>query len=147
MSPSYNPKTKTMHFSSQGWPGIGGFDVFKTTGELRDWSNPENVGYPINTSVDELYFVKEQGGDAEVLWRQGRQGHWEDVQETGRGRLRRSHLGGVRRGLEGAPGMGADRVHRQADVLGVGGDLGEHETQRVGAVGMDDVAGVDPVAQ
>ena len=64
MSPSYNPNTKTMHFSSQGWPGIGGFDVFKTTGELREWSNPENVGYPINTSVDELYFVKEKGGDA-----------------------------------------------------------------------------------
>ena len=63
MSPSYNSSTKTMYFSSQGWPGLGGLDVFKTTGELREWSTPENIGYPINTSVDELYFVKERAGD------------------------------------------------------------------------------------
>ena len=64
MSPRYNVDNKTMYFSSEGWPGLGGFDVFKTVGELKDWSEPKNIGYPINTGVDELYFSKEKNGDA-----------------------------------------------------------------------------------
>ena len=64
MSPRYNIDNKTMYFSSEGWPGLGGFDIFKTIGELKDWSQPKNIGYPINTGVDELYFSKEKEGDA-----------------------------------------------------------------------------------
>lgn len=64
MSPRYNIDSKTMYFSSQGWPGLGGFDIFKTIGELKDWSVPKNIGYPINTGVDELYYSKEMNGDA-----------------------------------------------------------------------------------
>ena len=63
MSPRYNVGNKTMYFSSEGWPGLGGFDIFKTVGELKDWSKPKNIGYPINTGVDELYFSKEKTGD------------------------------------------------------------------------------------
>jgi len=62
MSPRYNVETKKMSFSSQGWPGLGGFDIFKTKGEMSDWSEPQNVGYPINTKVDELYFSNETSG-------------------------------------------------------------------------------------
>jgi len=57
MSPFYDNSTKTMYFSSNGWPGLGGLDVFKMTGEVNKWSPPINVGYPVNTSVDELYYV------------------------------------------------------------------------------------------
>lgn len=64
MSPNYDQNTKTLYFSSQGWPGVGGFDIFKATGELDDWTEPENIGYPINTSVDELYFVLESSGES-----------------------------------------------------------------------------------
>ena len=64
MSPRYNIDNKTMYFSSEGWPGLGGFDIFKSIGEIKDWSEPKNIGYPINTGVDELYFSKEKGGDA-----------------------------------------------------------------------------------
>lgn len=63
-TPRYNKDNKTMYFSSDGWPGLGGLDVFKTVGEQKEWSVPENVGYPINTNVDELYFVQEEEGDA-----------------------------------------------------------------------------------
>lgn len=63
MSPRYNIDNKTMYFSSEGWPGLGGFDIFRTIGELKDWSEPKNIGYPINTGVDELYFSKEKAGD------------------------------------------------------------------------------------
>ena len=64
MSPRYDVENKTMFFSSQGWPGLGGFDIFKTKGAMNDWSVPQNVGYPINTKVDELYYSKDISGDA-----------------------------------------------------------------------------------
>lgn len=57
MSPYYNFDTKSMYFSSQGWPGLGGYDIFKTVGALKTWTVPENVGYPINTNVNEQFFV------------------------------------------------------------------------------------------
>lgn len=57
MSPYYNFEQNTMYFSSQGWPGLGGFDIFSTTGELNSWTEPKNLGYPINTSVNEQFFV------------------------------------------------------------------------------------------
>lgn len=57
MTPYYDMDSRSMYFSSEGWPGLGGFDVFESTGELRNWSEPTNLGYPLNTSVDELYYV------------------------------------------------------------------------------------------
>jgi len=48
----------TLYFSSKGHNTMGGYDVFFTT--LSDdgfWSNSENVGYPINTPLDDLYYI------------------------------------------------------------------------------------------
>jgi len=65
MSPYYNFDQKTMYFSSEGWPGLGGYDIFSTLGELKTWTLPKNVGYPINSNVNEQFFVltpnKEEG--------------------------------------------------------------------------------------
>ncbi len=65
MTPWYDKENKTMYFSSEGWPGIGGLDVFSTTGELKNWEPPKNIGAPINSSTDDLYFVKsaQEGGE------------------------------------------------------------------------------------
>lgn len=63
MTPFYDTETKTMYFSSEGWPGVGGFDIFSTTGELKSWEPVKNIGYPINTSVDELYYTLLPGKD------------------------------------------------------------------------------------
>lgn len=57
MSPYYDQETRKMYFSSMGWPGLGGFDVFKTTGGMSKWSKPKNIGFPINTGVDDIYFT------------------------------------------------------------------------------------------
>lgn len=55
---SLSPDGKTMYFSSKGHNTMGGFDIFKTTrDENGKWSEPENLGYPINTPDDELFFV------------------------------------------------------------------------------------------
>ncbi len=57
MSPYYNFDQKTMYFSSQGWPGLGGYDIFSTIGSLKTWTAPKNLGFPINTNVNEQFFV------------------------------------------------------------------------------------------
>ncbi len=57
MTPFYNFPNRTLYFSSTGLPGIGGLDIFKTFGERKKWSDVENVGYPINSSYDDLYYT------------------------------------------------------------------------------------------
>lgn len=57
ITPYYNVETKTLYFSSNGLPGIGGFDIFKAAGEINSFEVPQNVGYPINSSFDDLYFI------------------------------------------------------------------------------------------
>jgi len=57
LTPWFDIATRTLYFSSNGHPTIGGLDVFSTNGELRTWTAPENLGSPINTSTDELYYV------------------------------------------------------------------------------------------
>ncbi len=49
---------KEMYFSSKGHNSMGGFDVFHTV-RLDDgtWSDPENLGFPVNSPEDELFFV------------------------------------------------------------------------------------------
>lgn len=53
--PYLHPDGKTLYFASNGHPGLGKTDVFKSTllpnGE---WSEPENLGYPINTAEVEF---------------------------------------------------------------------------------------------
>ncbi len=53
-----HPDGKTMYFSSQGHKGIGGFDIFRTEKKNdTTWTAPENIGYPINTPDDDVFFV------------------------------------------------------------------------------------------
>ncbi|GLR18937.1 OmpA family protein [Portibacter lacus] len=53
-SPFFHPDGKTLYFKSEGHPGMGSFDLFKSE-LLADstWSEPENLGYPINTEDHE----------------------------------------------------------------------------------------------
>ncbi len=49
-SPFIHPDNKSLYFSSDGWPGLGGFDLFVSRKNKNSgWSNPRNLGYPINT--------------------------------------------------------------------------------------------------
>ena len=57
MSPFYDNSSRTLYFSSTGHQGLGGYDIFKSQGELRKWLDTRNMGYPINSSYDDLYFT------------------------------------------------------------------------------------------
>ncbi len=63
-TPTILDDNKTMYFSSQGHYSMGGFDVFHTT-LLADntWSAPLNVGYPINTVGNDLFYIPKANGE------------------------------------------------------------------------------------
>jgi tetratricopeptide (TPR) repeat protein len=55
-SPFYENKSNSIYFSSEGHNGFGGLDVFNAKGMTRKWQYPINLGHPINSSVDDIYF-------------------------------------------------------------------------------------------
>jgi len=58
-----HPDGKTLYFSSKGHDSMGGYDIFKSTlSEKGQWSEPENLGWPINTPDDDVYFVLSASG-------------------------------------------------------------------------------------
>jgi len=57
-SPFILPDGVTLYFSSKGHESMGGFDIFTSTlSEDGFWSEPENIGYPINTTDDDMFYV------------------------------------------------------------------------------------------
>jgi tetratricopeptide (TPR) repeat protein len=51
-------KGKTLFFSSQGHINIGGYDLFRSDLQSNGlWSEPKNLGYPINTPDDNIFFM------------------------------------------------------------------------------------------
>jgi len=53
-SPYIHADDSTLYFCSNGWPGLGGMDLFVShLGKNGQWQKPQNLGYPINSSGDE----------------------------------------------------------------------------------------------
>jgi outer membrane protein OmpA-like peptidoglycan-associated protein len=72
---------KKLYFSSESHKGMGGYDIFETTlvnPAKNEWSPPVNVGYPINTADNDIYFV----GTSD-----GKRGYYASVREDGLGYL------------------------------------------------------------
>lgn len=57
-APQIHVDGKTLFFSSKGHEGMGGYDIFSSTLNITDstWAKPRNIGYPINTADDDIYF-------------------------------------------------------------------------------------------
>lgn len=54
-------KEDKLYFSSQGHNSMGGFDVFVIERDNDGmWSNPKNLGYPINTPNDDIFFKMDE---------------------------------------------------------------------------------------
>ncbi len=58
--PFLSPDGRTLYFSSKGFENMGGYDIFKNTWdeEKQAWSAPVNLGSPINSPYDDIYFVE-----------------------------------------------------------------------------------------
>ncbi|MDD3685868.1 MAG: OmpA family protein [Bacteroidales bacterium] len=58
-----HPDGRTMYFCSKGHNTMGGLDIFKTTKNADgQWTTPINIGYPINTPLDDAFFVTTASG-------------------------------------------------------------------------------------
>ncbi|MDR3094158.1 MAG: OmpA family protein [Bacteroidales bacterium] len=52
-----SPDGNTLYFSSNGYPGMGGFDIYKSRKDENGvWGEPVNLGYPINGHDDDLFY-------------------------------------------------------------------------------------------
>lgn len=62
--PNISPDGKTFYFSSNGYTSMGGYDIFKAdiNPETQQFSNPRNLGYPINTPEDNYNFRVSSNG-------------------------------------------------------------------------------------
>lgn len=77
-SPFIDYDGKTLYFSSRGGMGMGGYDIFKAEFDSTsgNWTNIVNLGYPINTPDDDIYFVGTKTG---------KRGYFASVRENGMG--------------------------------------------------------------
>jgi outer membrane protein OmpA-like peptidoglycan-associated protein/tetratricopeptide (TPR) repeat protein len=59
-----HPDGKTLYFSSQGHKTMGDYDIFKSVydDKTKTWSEPENMGYPVNTPDADVFFVISASG-------------------------------------------------------------------------------------
>jgi len=56
-APFIHPDQKTLFFTSDGHNTMGGRDIFVTRLNNNNWTSPENMGYPVNTTVNDNYFT------------------------------------------------------------------------------------------
>lgn len=64
MSPFLHPDNKTLYFISNGHPGIGKLDVYRSVLENGQWGKPELLGYPISSNEVETHFSISADGQA-----------------------------------------------------------------------------------
>ena len=62
-APFISPDGNYLYFSSEGHNSMGGFDIFMCRKkEDGSWSEPENIGYPINTANDDIFYLPTPDG-------------------------------------------------------------------------------------
>ncbi len=65
ITPTYDTIRQRLYFSSQWFNNLGGYDIFYSGGVFPDLESPENMGLPINSSYDDLYYTwSDVSGDA-----------------------------------------------------------------------------------
>lgn len=78
-TPFFSQDGKTLYFASNGHPGYGGIDIFKTVFDNGKWSQPVNMGTPLNTANDDRFFTI--GGSGEKGYFSSDRGGNEDIYE------------------------------------------------------------------
>ena len=56
-APFYHSASGSLVYSTNGRIGMGGYDLFQSKGEIGNWAEPVNFGYPVNSMKDDLYFT------------------------------------------------------------------------------------------
>lgn len=56
ITPWFVKENQTLYFSSTWHKGLGNFDIFKSKYENKNFGEAENIGYPINSSYNDIYY-------------------------------------------------------------------------------------------
>ncbi len=56
-APFVDAATNTLYFSSRGHNSMGGFDIFRSTLQQAVWAQAQNLGLPVNSPQDDVYFT------------------------------------------------------------------------------------------
>ncbi len=81
-SPYIHGDNKTLYFASDGWPGFGQKDIFKSIIDSSDtWSTPENLGPEINSYTNQNSFHISLNGQTAHLASENEQGKY-DIYQT-----------------------------------------------------------------
>lgn len=62
VTPFFHAPTQTLYFSSDGHPGLGGYDIFRSFKRGGGWDAPENLGLSYNSSFHDVYFFLTDDG-------------------------------------------------------------------------------------
>lgn len=74
IAPVMHPSGNTLYFCSEGHENMGGFDIFYASAAADStFTDAQNIGYPINTPDDDLYFmpttIKNMAYYASIEWK------------------------------------------------------------------------------
>lgn len=71
--PMLSPDGKSLYFSSDGLYGVGGYDLYvsRWDEEMKDWSEPVNMGFPYSSPYDDFLYVSDDE-DGHVLFASNR---------------------------------------------------------------------------
>lgn len=62
LAPFYHTSSNTLVFSSNRKQTMGGYDLFAAQGNETGFKQPENMGHPVNSSRDDIYFFAQEDG-------------------------------------------------------------------------------------
>lgn len=120
-APFISADGKTLIFSSQGHTSMGGFDIFKSEFLDGAWTDPENIGYPINTSEDDVFFILRPDGRNAYYSSKQDGGFGEDDIYKLRLELKTSNAVAVARGKMLVPAMAYADISAKIVVYDEGG--------------------------
>lgn len=66
ITPFFHTPSQSLFFSSVGYDNLGGFDIFRSCRQ-QAWSAPENLGAPLNSSYNDIYYTLESNGASGYL--------------------------------------------------------------------------------
>jgi len=81
-APFLSQDGRTLYFASEGHPGFGGYDIFKTVLEGEKWTMPVNLGRPLNTADRDDYFTIGGSGEKGYVSRYEKGGKNSDLYEV-----------------------------------------------------------------
>lgn len=55
ITPCYDAKTGILWYAGNGFPGLGGFDIYAVTRDAAGWGSRQHAGAPLNSTADDYF--------------------------------------------------------------------------------------------